>query len=146
MRYFNKNHRKLSKNTHFLLITLMFFGATIGFFGVNMSKSISSTTTSSCNGICVALKPSGIEPDELAVKVGETVQFNSADGAKHNLVEGSGQENHSPKHHDNNGGFVSGEFAADEAWRMQFQKAGTYRLHDQYNPSQNILIVVYEES
>jgi plastocyanin len=147
MKYFNNNHHKLSKNTHVLLIILMFFGATLGFFGVSMfSKPISSTATSGCNGICVALKPSGMEPNELAIKAGETVQFNSADGAMHNLAKGGGLEGHGSMHHDHLGGFVSGEFAADEAWRVQFKKPGTYQLHDHYNPRQNILIVVYEES
>jgi plastocyanin len=88
---------------------------------------------------CVALKPGNAEPDTLTVIVGESVQFNSADGNKHNLSQGLGGEEHS-----HTGPYSSGDFAADEAWRVQFKQPGTFKFHDHYDPAINILIVAYE--
>jgi plastocyanin len=97
-----------------------------------------------CSDICVELRPGGMMPDELAVKAGSFVQFNSADGKKHNLAEGDGSDSGHHNNHDHTGRFASGDFAADEAWRVQFKQRGTYKLHDHYNPNLRILIVVYE--
>lgn len=138
--------RKLSSK--YLLPLIVTLGGLIGYFGINaLVSSDKNLSNTSCQGTCVYLEKDGMKPDELAVKVGEFVQFNSADGERHNLAEGDGAENHEGAdkvdHHDHVGGFVSGEFAADEAWRVQFNKAGTYRLHDHYNANQRILVVVY---
>ena len=86
-------------------------------------------------------------PDALTVRVGETVQFNSRDGKSHRLAEGKGERAEtmgSEDDHDHTvGGYDSGTFAADEAWRVQFKKKGTYRLHDHLNPKIYITVVVY---
>ncbi len=135
-----------------LLTLVAIIGMSGGFIGVGAITSgpkpdIRKTT--SCPGICVELTPDGMKPDELALKVGEFVQFNSVDGKSHNIAEGDGKDTHAghgdPEFHDHVGGFVSGEFGADEAWRVQFKKPGTYKLHDHHNPNQKILIVVYED-
>lgn len=133
----------------FMLIIFAAIGIGIG-VATTLVSAEPTTKTTNCPAPCVVLKSDGMYPNELAVKVGETVQFNAADGQKHNIAEGDGQHNHTghndPSHHDHVGGFVSGEFQADEAWRVTFKKPGTYKLHDHYNPKQNILVVVYEES
>lgn len=88
---------------------------------------------------CVALKTGGAEPDTLTVVVGESVQFNSADGNTHSLSQGLGGEEHL-----HTGPYSSGDFGADEAWRVQFNKPGTFKFHDHYNPEISILVVAYE--
>lgn len=128
-----------------VLSGLIAFGAVSAFSGSKASQA-------SCEGICVALTPEGMRPDELAVKVGEFVQFNSADGKRHNIslgegaggTEDSGHAAHEGKH-EHTSGYTSGDFEADEAWRVQFKEPGTYYLHDHYNPELNILVIVYEE-
>lgn len=88
---------------------------------------------------CVALKAGRAEPDTLTVIVGESVQFNSADGNTHSLSQGLGGEEHS-----HTGPYSSGDFAADEAWRVEFKKPGTFKFHDHYDPEISILVVAYE--
>lgn len=87
---------------------------------------------------CVELTGSGAKPDEIYVKIGAHVQFNSADGNSHELSLGKGGEEHS-----HSGPFHSGEFQADEAWRTKFDEAGTFFFHDHFNPGINVLVVVY---
>lgn len=103
----------------------------------------------SCQAICVSLTKDGISPDTLAVKVGEYVQFNSADGQQHNIGLGGGEADKQTdatghEHHEHVGDYTSGDFVANEAWRVQFKQPGTYKFHDHYNPNLNILIVVYD--
>jgi plastocyanin len=142
-KFFNLNSNNL------LIIVVGIVGIGIGFIGVKRIDA--KPSQSNCPDICVYLKPEGMQPDELAVKVGEYVQFKSADGKKHNIAEGDGADNqlheghHDADNHDHVGGYVSGEFDADEAWRVQFKKPGIYKLHDHYNPNQKILIVVYSD-
>jgi plastocyanin len=94
-----------------------------------------------CEDHCVALEASRANPDTLTVKAGEFVQFNSADGNSHSLSLGEGGEDHG-----HNGPFSSGEFKADEGWRVQFKEPGTYFFHDHHHPEINILVVVYKDS
>lgn len=139
----------LTKNVVLLpLIGLVAIG--VGFASVSaLNKSY--PTGKGCTGICVMLSPSGMEPNELAVRAGEYVQFNSADGKKHNISLGEGaggaeDQDHSPHggKHEHAAGLSSGDIAPDEAWRVQFKEPGTYSLHDHYDPKLNILVVVYE--
>lgn len=142
----------LSKNTVLLpLIGLLALG--VGFVGTSVLSEKSYPKGTGCTGICVALTPQGMEPNELAVKTGDYVQFNSADGKKHNISLGEGaggteDPDHSPHagKHEHRASLSSGDFAADEAWRIQFKEPGTFELHDHYNPDLNILIIVYEDS
>lgn len=140
-------------NAKLLLPALAFAGLVIGLGTIRVLGESSSPNGSTCEGICVNLTPSGMVPDELAIKAGSFVQFNAADGKKHNisLGEGAGGSEdhdhapHAPKHV-HTAGLSSGDFEADEAWRARFDTPGTYQLHDHYNPDQNILVVVYEDS
>lgn len=119
----------------------------LGFAGSSKllaTKPVTSAKT--CSGICVALTKDGMKPDTLTVKVGEYVQFNSADGEQHNLGIGGGEDGDHVAHeaeHEHVGDFSSGDFGADEAWRVQFKQVGTYKFHDHYHPKLNILVVVY---
>lgn len=136
-------------NTTTILIIFGLMGAGIGYLGITQLTTDKTTASAACQGTCVALQKNGMLPNELAVKVGERVTFYSADGEKHNLAEGVGADDarhaghDDPGHHEHIGGYTSGDFGADEAWRVQFKKAGTYKIHDHYNPKQNIVVVVY---
>ncbi|GAC1392885.1 MAG: hypothetical protein NVSMB46_09790 [Candidatus Saccharimonadales bacterium] len=99
--------------------------------------STSNNITSNCAVTCIALQSDHANPDTVAIKVGEFVQFNSADGMKHEIVEGSA-------HSSSNNPIDSGEFGADEAWKVQFKQPGTFQFIDKKHPGVNILIVVYQ--
>ena len=105
------------------------------------SRNQSTVAAQSCDAdMCVSLQQDGALPGEIAVQAGSVVQFNSADGKSHNLSLGKGGDGH-----DHAGPFHSGEFAADEAWKVQFKEDGTYYFHDHLNPDINVLVVVYTE-
>lgn len=89
--------------------------------------------------VCVSLKEDRAEPDILTVPIGTFVRFNSKDGKSHSLSLGKGGEEH-----EHTGRFTSGEFKADEAWRVQFQEPGTYVFHDHFSPTIVISVVVYK--
>ena len=67
------------------------------------------------------------------------LQFNTKDGKKHRIAIGQGGTEHEHISATN-----SGDFGAGEAWRVRFDKVGTYFFHDHYNPNVNVLVVVYE--
>ena len=122
---------------------------------------------------CIDIREDGFSQAELAVKAGSTVEFRSADGGSHNLALGRGTDHaahsepaaktdhedasHGDDHHsedaahdhgdatphDHVAGTESGEFGANEAWRVQFKEPGTYLIHDHLNPDFTILVVVY---
>ncbi len=112
-------------------------------FGVVFSLSQKDTSSSQaqaqeCKDTCVELHEDKATPDTITVTVGSYVQFNSADGKSHSLSLGNGGEEHS-----HTGKFSSGEFKADEGWRVQFNEEGSFVFHDHLNPKISILVVVY---
>lgn len=115
--------------------------AVAGFVVTSQVIGRRSAPTVAASGIQVKLGPNKAMPDTITVKVGETVQFNSADGKKHDISIGQGGHEH-----EHTSAYQSGEFGADEAWRVQFKEPGTYSFHDHYNPEINILVVAYEPS
>lgn len=119
-----------------VLILAVVFGFAIA-YGLNKTQHVD---TASCrkDDVCVSLAEDKTNPDTIAVPRGSFVQFNSADGKSHSLSLGKGGESHT-----HNGNFSSGEFKADEAWRVQFNDEGTFFFHDHFNPKINVLIVVY---
>lgn len=143
--------RRVAANRTVLLIVLALIAGVVGFTTVaKLTSKKTIVTAKNCQGICVKVSKEGMNPDTLTVKVGEYVQFNSADGQQHNLGLGEGEASKSTDHqahaaqHEHIGDFSSGDFNADEAWRVQFKEAGTYKFHDHYNPKLYILIVAYE--
>lgn len=149
MKRLQRLSKYFARNT---VLTMAIVGITAGAlsFGVIRSFANDKTSVNNCQVICVSLRPDGMYPDELAVKRGQIVQFNSADGQYHNISEGDGAHGsdhaHDSNHpHEHVGDYLSGEFGPDEAWKVQFNKVGTYKLHDHYNPKQSILVVVYDE-
>lgn len=141
---------KTLANNIYLIAGITLLTVTLSFIGVK-AYSERLNSNSPCTGICVALTADGMKPDSIAVKVGEFVQFNTKDGKTHNISLGAGEygsetQDHGAHStpHEHIGDYSSGDFKAGEAWRVQFKKPGTYRLHDHHNPKLEILIVVYE--
>lgn len=90
----------------------------------------------------VALNADRAVPDILSIKLGEIVVFNSRDGQSHNIAQGKG--NDFKRAHDHpEGSIESGRFAADEGYRVELKKTGTYNFHDHLNPNIYVTIVVY---
>lgn len=144
--------KSTSKNIVFLP-AIGIFAVIIGFVGVQAMANSHLPKTKKCQNVCVSLTTTGMSPNELAVKIGEFVQFNSADDQMHNISMGRGEDgskgqNHEAHNapHEHIGDYSSGDFGADEAWRVQFKKAGTYHLHDHYHPNLQIVIVVYDSN
>ena len=124
-----------------LLLFALVIAGIVGFgtaFTYSAMNGSDANTQTACNGTCVSLKAKQAVPNTVTVPVGEYVQFNSADGKTHNLSLGEGGDEHS-----HTGKFNSGEFKADEAWRVQFNDEGSYLFHDHLNPAISVLVVVY---
>lgn len=131
--------RALNRFSTFQMVLLVLAVSLLAFTAAFlMAKNTSTVSGISCEGTCVALKSGGANPNSIAVAKGSSVQFNSADGKTHSLSLGEGGEEHS-----HSGKFSSGDFKADEAWRVQFNDEGSFYFHDHYNPQINILVVVY---
>ncbi len=129
--------KRFKYSVMFTLLALV--AGVISFTVASRGSAQSSGEMSLQNDVAVSLRDEGAVPDTITVRAGQTVQFNSADGRSHNLSLGKGGEEHNHR-----GPFASGEFGADEAWRVQFKQAGSYFFHDHYNPSSIVLVVVYE--
>lgn len=120
-----------------VLAGIVGFGAVYGFSSAYMDTK--SASQDDCKDTCVALRKDGANPNSIAVALDSYVQFNSADGKSHNLSIGKGGDEH-----EHTGKYYSGEFQADEAWRVQFKEEGTYTFHDHLNPKINIVVIVYQ--
>lgn len=127
--------------TNVQLIALTLLTALLGFglvYGISRSTDNRTVHRAACEDTCVALTEDGASPNAIAVATGSYVQFNSADGKSHNLSIGKGGDEH-----EHTGKFYSGEFQADEGWRVQFNEEGSFTFHDHFNPQINIVVVVY---
>ena len=119
-----------------MAVSLLAFG-TMYHVSAQTNKSI-VTDQVRCGGTCIDLRKDDSSPTTVTVIKDSYVQFNSADGKTHNLSLGEGGAEH-----DHKGIFRSGNFGADEAWRVQFDDEGTFIFHDHLNPKISILVVVY---
>lgn len=111
------------------------------FAGLYALSSSQNSTISSLRcevEACIALSKDQTEPQVITVTVGSFVQFNSADGNKHNVALV-----HSGVQHEDEERYESGDFTADEAWKVQFKKDGTYTFADRYNKDIEVSVVVY---
>ena len=91
----------------------------------------------------VALTEKAMVPDALTVHVGEYVQFDTADTQSHQIGLGGGDEYGKGHEHVGIGEFESGTFGPDEAYRLQFKKAGVYDFHDHMHPKLFITVIAY---
>lgn len=139
----NKSAARPSKRIK-LIIAAMVLAIGLGSFGVAyaLGRNGGNDNVATCKGNCIYLRQQGATPDTLTVTAGSFVEFTAADGKKHNisLVEHGHGENDAA-HEDV--GYQSGDFEADEAWRLQFKQDGTFTFVDKYNPKQHVSVVVY---
>lgn len=133
--------RKIKQSTILLglaVIVLAFVG------GYSLSQSSArkndQVSSSSCKGTCISLYSDKADPEVLTVASGSFVQFNAADGKKHNIAL-----EHSGVQHEDEHTYESGDFGYDEAWRVQFKKDGTYTFRDKYHDKIKVSVVVYTE-
>ncbi len=87
---------------------------------------------------CVSLYTQSADPTVITVTSGSYVQFNSADGKKHNIALA-----HSGTQHDDASEYESGDFGAGEAFKVQFKKDGAYTFRDKFNDAISVNVVVY---
>jgi plastocyanin len=111
------------------------------FLYASNKKTTQSVTAAPCPvAACVSIGSDAANPNILTVTKDSYVQFNSADGRKHNIAL-----SHSAAHHDDPTRYESGDFQADEAWKVQFKKDGAYSFRDKYNESVKVDVIVYTE-
>jgi plastocyanin len=147
--------QKNNRSQKAIYLYVLFFSMLIGFgvfmFIARTQSSNAIVRSNTCRqSTCIDITSSGLRPDSVAVRKGDTVQFNTKDGQLHNFGIGGGSD-HSSQGKDASGGhghehfgeYASGDFGADQAWRVQFKQTGTYMFHDHYNPNLNVLVVVY---
>jgi plastocyanin len=113
--------------TYFLLLALLFLIGAGTAFALQSYGAQANTAGSSVHQ--VALKDGAAFPDELVIKVGEQVQFNSNDGRSHNISSGKGND-YGEEHDHVAYAAASGQFEADEAYLVSFPEPGTYYFHD----------------
>lgn len=75
----------------------------------------------------------------MSLEVGQILQFNTKDDKKHRIALGKGGTEH-----EHTSATDSGDFGKGEAWRVKFDKVGTFYFHDHFNPNINVLVVVYQ--
>lgn len=124
----------------FVVTVVALVVATAGFVVTNQMID-RELTEASAAGVQIMLKDNKATPNTVTIKVGETVQFNTADGLTHEMGLGEGGD-----HHEHLGTYSSGDFGAGQAWRVQFKEPGTYTFHDHYHPEINVLVVAYKPS
>ena len=134
--------KKLAKNRTTLLLAVLVLAGFLSFSVIYMVSARRSTNKiqriSNCKDTCVDLYQDKASPDTVAVTVGSYVQFNSKDGKTHDLSLGAGGSEHV-----HTGKFQSGDFGANEGWRVQFNEEGSFVFHDHLNPKISVLVVVY---
>lgn len=130
--------KRILRGRGLVVVTALLLGA-IGFSGSYAFAQHKNSKGTNCPGYCVSLsgnnKP---DPEVLTIPTGSYVQFNAVDGAHHNIAL-----EHSAVQHDDPSKYESGDFAADEAYKIQFKHDGAYTFRDTYNPDVHINVVAY---
>lgn len=145
--------------TFLVAFAVMFLiGIAGGFLAVTQDTGSTQASAQSCEGYCVDLTEEAAYPVSVAVPVGEYVQFNTKDDKVHNLIvnaaaDAHGGEAHGGAHSDDTadkdhhdvpeGALQSDHFGRNEAWRVQFKQAGTFRITDIHNENIDIVVVAY---
>lgn len=109
-----------------------------GFYAYALSKEKSPEAVVCNTDACISLYKDYAEPNIVTIEAGSFVQFNSVGDSKHNLFL-----SHSGAQHDDDSEYLSGDFGAGEAWKVQFKKDGAYSFQDKYNEKIYINVVVY---
>lgn len=139
--------KNLFKNKTFLKIGIVgFIAIVVGFTAsTTLLPKHAAGSAKNCPDTCVLLTADGMNPNVLAIKKGQYVQFVTADGQEHEIGIGSGEGDEDHHHeHEHLSDYTSGDFGPGEAWRVQFKEVGSYQFHDHHHPKLNILVVVYD--
>ncbi len=125
----------------FVVMGLAGFGVALAMNHKNNKSA--GTKQSNCpqDETCISLLGKTATPDIVTIHPGTFVRFNSADGGKHSIAL-----QHAAVQHNDDSEFHSGEFAKDEAYRLQFKKDGTYTFRDELNPGLEINVIVYTKA
>ncbi|GAC1413044.1 MAG: hypothetical protein NVSMB66_3890 [Candidatus Doudnabacteria bacterium] len=86
------------------------------------------------------------KPDVVAIKINQSVQFDTKDGQKHQISSGKGADGLGDPHQHDSTGIESAVFGPEEAYLLKFSKAGTYYFHDHFNPKIAATVIVYDSS
>jgi plastocyanin len=131
---------KLLVGVSVLVLTASFIGLYLyGSQGTSKAIKPVSQPANECNvRACISLKEGSAEPTLVTVEAGSDVQFNSSDGKMHNL-----SLVHSGIQHHDESRYESGDFGANEAWKVQFKQDGSFTFHDKYNDKIQVSVVVY---
>lgn len=142
-----KKEQSASKTPNFLqkyafVLGLVLFACALSFTALyaygNYNNSRQGRSQVKCEvAACISLKENAADPNIVSVANGSFVQFNSSDGKKHNISLA-----HSGAQHDDPQRYESGDFGADEAWKVQFKKDGAYSFRDKYNDNITVSVVV----
>ncbi len=152
-----------SRRFTFLVLGIALLAGLGSFTAVYGLAQRSGAALPACQGNCVHLNRNGAAPDVVTVAAGNFVEFTAADGKRHNIslvehghdsIQEDGQKaGHQDDQEDSHGasengghidqGYTSGDFAADEAWRVQFKQDGSFTFVDKYNPKIHVNVVVY---
>jgi plastocyanin len=125
----------------FIIIFVSLLTAGLAFYCVEKLLILkASASAGSKNVHMVSLLKDKADPDIVLIKVGDYVQFNSKDGKNHDLEQGHG-EAYGDVHQHIDSAAGSGNFKADEAYKVQFKKVGIFEFHDHYNPKIHITVV-----
>jgi plastocyanin len=139
----------MTKNVRLIIVVAGILVVTSG-FGFGLARLTAPKTASAAADHTVNLLADRADPTAIAVLKGEYVQFNSKDGKTHNIGQGSGddpvhQQLGQDVHAHNYNEKESGNFGADEGYRVQFNEVGTYAFHDHLNPKISVTVIVYEK-
>ncbi len=124
-----------------LIVAVIVVMGLVGFgiaFGLSLKNHKAAGSACPRGETCIRLLGKTASPDVITIQPGTFVRFNSADGGKHSIAL-----EHAAVQHFDNSEFHSGEFAKDEAWRIQFKRTGTYTFRDELNPDVEINVIVY---
>lgn len=130
-----------------------------GLLAFALTRYYASRPTVSAGDTQISLLSDRAQPDAVAIERGKAVVFNTKDNKIHNIGQGSGKDKSAPQngaqnkeqsqapsgsHEHTAGGKESGPFGKGQAYRVVFDKVGTYDFHDHLNPKIQITVVVYE--
>lgn len=122
----------MHKLTPIFLVLAAFFLMALA-AGISYNRARTNSTPSTAVHV-VSLLGDHASPDLLTIKIGESVQFVSADQVTHNLSESFNSA--SPT--------TLGAFQPSEGYLIKLNQAGSYDFTDLLHPKINLKVVVYD--
>ena len=124
------------KNSQRLIIVCLavLFAATVAHAGDTSASSqhapeATPTASEGVRGTAVDMDAVAFAPEQLIVKVGETVTWTNKDPYPHNVTSTTGE-------------FRSGDIAPDAKWQFQATRAGRFPYECTLHPGMNGILIV----